>query len=126
MAKNILNQSLNLPVAINWWDNILANNDVPPIQQLTMFHIICRLNKNFWAPAQVSISKLAAVMNSDVRTVKKAVDALIASNWLVCNERGMFINVNGKSTYNACTGAVVDSSVVSFSDYLSARKSQAV
>lgn len=92
MVKN----SLNLPIAINWWSSILENRDIPVIQQLAMFHIICRLNKNFWQPAQISMKKLAAVMNSDARTVKAAVDALRASNFVVLTEEGININVDGK------------------------------
>jgi len=93
LAKNI---SINLPVAMAWWMTVIENQDVPPIQQLAMFHIINRLNKNFWQPVQISVNKLAAVMNSDRRTVKAAVNALIAQNCLIESTEGVNINVCGK------------------------------
>lgn len=114
MAKTVL----NLPAAFNWWANVIENQDVPVIQQLAMFHIINRLNKNFWSPAQISVGKLAAAMNADKRSVKAAVDALIAQNYVLLTEEGLNVNVNGKSlkiesdaTYNA-VGNVADDSPV--------------
>lgn len=91
-----------------WWMTVLENQDVPPIQQLAMFHIINRINKNFWQPVQISVNKLAAVMNSDRRTVKAAINALIAQNCLIESTEGVNINVNGKYRQNAPCGVYGD------------------
>lgn len=56
--------------------NLIDNQELTDTQQLTLLHLLHRLNRNFWKPVKVSENKLAGAMNKDKRTVAKALKQL--------------------------------------------------
>lgn len=112
MAKRTFES--NIGTAIRWWGRICENQDVPTNQQLVMFHLITKANNEWWLPVQVSTKKLASLCGINFRTCKAAVDALIASNWLVSLPTGYFICVEGKTPNSGAgevSGGVVSANV---------------
>lgn len=76
----------NLIEVMRWWDNQLNGADIPSNQQLAMFHIILRLNANFWEPVQLSINKMSAAMCVSKRTCKTALEGLVTAGYLAESE----------------------------------------
>lgn len=74
---------INLYSVYKWWWDILDTEDIPSTEQLTMFHMIQLINKNFWKATKVSLNKLSAAMMKDKRTVKKSIENLIELGYLV-------------------------------------------
>lgn len=65
-----------LITAFNWVYAQIEQRDLTPSQQLALFHLVGKFNKNFWRPTPISLNKLAANMSQDKRTVKKSIDTL--------------------------------------------------
>lgn len=83
MAKSKI-KPINLISVWTWAYNEIDNNsdDYNKAEQLALFHIIGRLNRNEWQPTRIGIKRLAASMNSDKRTVEKAIDGLKKKNMI--------------------------------------------
>lgn len=83
---------ITLISAMHWLDVKLDEYDIPSSQQLCLFHVIRRLNRNCWRPVQISVNALALMMNVAKRTAKTALDSLINRGWLVNTQNGIMIN----------------------------------
>ena len=65
-----------------WIFKKIEQLNLTPSQQLALFHVTEMINKNFWKPTPISLSKLASSVGQDRRTVKKALDSIV-SNGLI-------------------------------------------
>lgn len=81
---------ITLTDAINWAFNIIENQDLTDTQQLTLLHVINRLNRNFWTPTKISVKKLSAVMQKDPRTINDAINFLLNEGHLSKDEKERF------------------------------------
>lgn len=68
-----------------WIFRQIEQRGLTPSQQLALFHVTELINKNFWKPTPINLSRLAASIGQDRRTVKKALDGIVA-NGLVMQE----------------------------------------
>lgn len=91
---------ITLISAMHWFDIKLDECDIPSSQQLCMFHVIRRLNRNCWRPVQISVNALALMMNVAKRTAKTALDALIDRGWLVNTQNGLMLNLEDTTKEN--------------------------
>ncbi len=102
---------LTLITAMHWIDIKLDECEIPASQQLCLFHIVRRLNRNCWRPVQISVNSLALMMSSAKRTAKTALDELIKRGWLVNTKNGITLNLDDTPktedvTYNESKGEV--------------------
>ena len=88
---------INLVMAWQWLERELDERDLTATQQLTLFHLLIKLNRNFWKPARVSMNKLAVACNKDKRTVKKAIAELIELGLVVEIEGGYYLGIDGSN-----------------------------
>lgn len=63
-----------------WASNILDTEQLTLAEQATLFNLIKLINRNFWKPIKISAFKLARVMCSDQRTIKKTLKSLADKN----------------------------------------------
>lgn len=82
-----------LITAFNWVYAQIEQRDLTPSQQLALFHIVGRLNQNFWRPTPISLTKLAANMSQDKRTVKKSMDTLKELKLIIETKAGYKIGI---------------------------------
>lgn len=75
MAKKI-----DIVQAFVWASNILDTEQLTLAEQATLFNLIKLINRNFWKPIKISAFKLARVMCSDQRTIKKTLKSLADKN----------------------------------------------
>ena len=104
---------INLYSVYKWWWDILDTSDIPSTEQLTMFHMIQLINRNFWADTKVSINKLSAAMMKDKRTVKKALDNLVELGYLISKGDGYnvgYCNVRQNSSVGTESSTGTDDS----------------
>lgn len=94
---------INLVTAWQWLEKELEERDLTANQQLTLFHLFIKINRNFWKPARVSLNKLAAACNKDKRTVKKAIDDLIELGLIIETEGGYYIGFGNVEQNNRIT-----------------------
>lgn len=97
--------SMNLITAFNWVVRKLDSADIPASQQLALFHILARINANFFKPTPISINKLAAQMCVSKRTAKAALNALVDSK-LIKETEGGYTLAFGNENYKKSDSTV--------------------
>lgn len=97
---------INLVTAWQWLERELDERDLTATQQLTLFHLFIKINRNFWKPARISLNKLAVACSKDKRTIKKSLEELIELGLVVESEGGYFIGYGTAQTYSPVAKSV--------------------
>lgn len=103
MAKK---ESINIVTAWNWAIDQMTDNEISASEQLTLFWVMSRLNRNNWQPTKINIAIISALMRMDKRTVKKAMQGLIDKN-IISESKGVYkidINIGNQSRLAEDTG----------------------
>ena len=68
---------INIVNAFNWVCNVIDLNKLTPAEQVSLWHLMKLLNRNFWKPVKISEHMFAQTSRQDARTAKKALTSLI-------------------------------------------------
>lgn len=104
------NKSMQIWTAFQWVFETIEQIDLLPSQQLALFHILGRVNRNFWKATPISLNKLSASMSMDKRTVKKAVDVLLDLGLVKLSKEGYVLGYSRKSVVDDAENSEGDNS----------------